>query len=442
MRSTVASMMLTIALGGAHVGCTDDTNGATGTGGAGGASSSGAGGVGGTGTTGTAGGAGEGAGGRDCPDTVLPGTIPGVEPESMANHEPIVDGNGNLYRMVESPSSDGNQPVMMLSTDGGATWAEVDEAGRPSATDLEGTYQLQVGTSAYFSVTRGYRVWFFGFNTSDATSMPDSWLPTESVDENLTSGGVTQYSSLTQTSDGQFWLFYSDIVIDGRQQIAFRRRTGVDTYGAKAKVGDESGDWTGPRALVGRGDVTHLFYEDQAANELLWRTLSASGTLSDATRIDSDGTSAVPVPHANPIFYESGGQDVIVVAFTGADDMLKSVTITDGVVGPEEQVSSGEVLQDADVVANEGAVAHLALQGSTVHAVWSDANGGGIKHSFRPDQGSWSGEQTLWSAAGQEALYVYCAVLQDGCDRLACTYDVGPHGDDTGNIEYTEVVLP
>ncbi len=25
---------------------------------------------------------------------------------------------------------------------------------------------------------------------------------------------------------------------------------------------------------------------------------------------------------------------------------------------------------------------------------------------------------------------------------LRCTYDIGPHADDSGNIEYTEVVLP
>jgi len=205
MRTTIAVMMLAVALGGAHTGCNDDANeapGTGGTGGAGGASSDGAGGVGGDGGTGAAAGAG---GGADCPETVLPGSISGVEPESVANHAPMVDGNGNLYRMVESPLSDGNQPVMMLSVDGGATWAEVDEAGRPSATDLEGTYQLQVGTSAYFTVTRGQRVWFLGFNTSDAASLADRWLPTELVDDNLTSGGVKQYSSLTQTSDGQFW---------------------------------------------------------------------------------------------------------------------------------------------------------------------------------------------------------------------------------------------
>ncbi len=66
----------------------------------------------------------------------------------------------------------------------------------------------------------------------------------------------------------------------------------------------------------------------------------------------------------------------------------------------------------------------------------------GSSGSLKPDQGSWSGEQTVWSVAGQEALYVYCTVLQDGCDRLGCTYDIGPHADDSGNIEYTEVVLP
>ena len=423
-------------------GCGGDGDGQPGTGGTGGSGGSG-GNVGGSGATGAGGSApgGGGVGGADCPETTLPGSIDGVEPESMANHAPLIDDNGNLYRMLETPSSDGNNPKMMKSSDGGQTWAEVDAGNRPSSSDLEGTYQLRVGSTIYFSHTRGPRVWFFAFNTSDAASNPDSWLPTEDVDENLTSGGVVQYSSLTQTADGQFWIFYSDLLIDDRQQIAYRRRIAADDYGPKSKIGADSGEWTGPRAVLGDGDVTRVFYKDHENHELLWRTLSADGTLSGATRIDAGGTSMVPVPHTNPVVRMEGGQEVIVVGYTGADDTLKAVTITDGNVGPEEQVSVDPVLQDAPVVANEGAVAHLSLHGSTVHAAWTDETTGDIRHSATSGGGSWSTEQSLWSSDGEEALYVYCSVIEDGCDRLACTYDIGPHEDDTGQVEYLEHVL-
>jgi len=164
-----------------------------------------------------------------------------VEPESHSHHPPTVDGNGNLYRMTETPADDGNNPQMLESSDGGASWSEVDSGNRPDARDLEGTYQLQVGTTAFFSVTRGPQAWWFGFNTSDAAEGPDTWIATEMFDDDLTNSGVDQASSLAQISDGQFWLAYSDIVIDGRQQIALRRRTGPGTYGSKVTIDTTSG---------------------------------------------------------------------------------------------------------------------------------------------------------------------------------------------------------
>ena len=48
----------------------------------------------------------------------------------------------------------------------------------------------------------------------------------------------------------------------------------------------------------------------------------------------------------------------------------------------------------------------------------------------------------MWTSEGETALYLYCSLLRDGnCPRIACTYDVGPHADDTGQIEYLEFVL-
>lgn len=381
-------------------------------------------------------GSGSSSGGEPmCPTTRFPGSVDGVEPESYSHHPPVQVA-GSLYRMVETPASDGNNPKMMKSDDGGATWAEMDEDGRPDARDLEGTYQLVVEDTIYFSHTAA-NVWFYAFDAST-----DTWLALEDVDDTLDDAGSTQYSSLARTGDGQFWIAYSSDLVGGRSQISYRRRMAADDFSAATVVEDTDGEWTGPRLLAGSDDVTHLFYKNQADDELLHRTLSDGGVLSAATRIDTAGTSGIPVPHTHAVTYDSGGSEVIVLAFSGDDDSLKAVTLVDGVAGAEEQVSTDTVLQDAEIVENEGVVAHVVVQGTTVHAMWTDEASGDILYSSRPDGGSWSAEQTVWSSDGQEALYLYCSLVRDGnCPRIGCTYDVGPHADDTGQIEYLEFVL-
>ncbi len=377
----------------------------------------------------------------DCPETILPGSIDGVEPESHSHHPPIIDGNGNLYRIVESPQDDGNEPKMMKSDDGGATWAEVDGGNRPDASDLEGTYQLQVGTRVFFTVTRGSDVWFFAFDTSDGDN-PDTWLPTEQVDEDLSNGSVVQFSSLAQLQDGSFWLAYSDTLVSGRQQIALRPRDPAGVYGAKISVDVDSGSWTGPRLVSGSDDTTHLFYKDDLDHHVYWRTIAPDGELSRATQVDADGSSQEPIPHTHPVVFEVDGQEVIAFAMANGDDQLAAVTIVDGALEPEETLSDDPVLQNPPVLLNEGAVAHVALAGTTVHAVWTDDATGAVLHRSKAASQPWSEVATLWSMPDANASWLYCTVLTNfGCPRLGCTLDVGPHEDDIGDIQYLEFPL-
>lgn len=379
------------------------------------------------------------------PDVVgdLPGSIDGVEPEAHSHHPPVVDSNGVLYRIVESPAEDRNQLKMMRSVDAGGTWAEVDADNRPSARDLEGTWQLQHGSTIYVSVTRNVHVWFAAFHTSDAADQPDRWVIDEDVDSDLSDSDVVQFSSLARTSDGRFWVFYSDRLVDGRQQIAYRQRLGPDSYGPKASVGDTRGSWTAPVPVVGADDVTHLFYQDDLAHRLYWRTLTVGGDLSDATRIDASGTSEVPIPHTNAVRYDDAGSEVVVIAYLDADGALRSVTIRDGTVGDAQVISAEPVMEDPDITGNDGAVAHLAIDGTTVHAVWSDRSTGDILHAELPRGGSWSSATRLWDSGEDGAFWLYASAYERvGRRRLGFTYDIGPHPDDRGRIEFDEITLP
>lgn len=399
----------------------------------------------GAGEGGTAGSGGAGGGGGLGPDVEvdLPGTIEGVEPEAHAHHPPMMDAEGTLYRVTESPQAEENRPMMMRSTDWGATWAEVDEMGRPEAHDLEGCWQLQVDDAIHLSVASSSSVWFATFHTSAAATGADTWVAEEVVEEDLgNEGGVVQFSSMTRTSDGRFWLFHSDTMIDGRQQIGFRQRSEGGDWSGKRSLGDEDGSWTGPVAVLGADDVTHVFYKDHLEDQLLWRTLSADGDLSDAVRVDTAGTSGERLPHTNAVRLDDDGRDVVVIAFTDDDGTLRSVTIEDGVVGPDEAVSLAPALENPDVAKNDGAVAHLAVDGTTVHALWSDLESGDVLHASRADGGAWSEPAIAWDSGDDVAWWVYGNVyVRHGRTRLGFTYDVGEHADDVGAIAYDEITL-
>ncbi len=379
----------------------------------------------------------------DAGKATLPGSIDGVEPEAHAHHPPMMDSKGTLYRLTESIKSDGNRPRMMRSANRGETWSEADAKNRPSAVDLEGCWQLQHGTSIYVSVANSNKVWFSVFNTSDAPEKPDQWVVTERLVDDLNNGsGVAQFSSLARTSDGQFWLFYSDTLVSGRQQIAYRRRSVNGTWSSPQKIGETSGSFTGPRAIVGKGDVTHVFYNDLLNHQLLTVRLSPSGQRSTPTRVDAGGTSKERLPHTTAVVIESGGNELMVVGYADAKGAFKSVTLRDGVPEVPDTITSQEVLQNPSVALNDGMVAHLSTDGRTVYALWVDKGSGDVLRSSRGAGATWSAPVTVWNSGAGTAWWLYSNVYRRGGRKvLGFTYDQGPHVDDVGNIKYDEVDL-
>lgn len=373
-----------------------------------------------------------------------PGTLDGVEPEAHSHFPPIVDGNGNLYRITEGAKADGgNFQKMMRSSDGGATWLEVGAGSRPTARDLEGAWQLQLGTSIFTSVSGGTNLWWSEFRTSDAAEGADTWVGSEAAELGDNPDGTKQFSSLVGTSNRRFWIFNTDAPNGSRQQIVYRQRLAAGSYSPKQPVDAASGSWTAPMAVLGADNVTtHLIYKDQLGSQLRWRTLSLEGSLSEAVRIETSGTSKVFIPQTNPVVYQRDGAEVVMIAFADGGGVLRSVAITDGVVGAEEIVSPAPILQDPGITKNSGAVAHLTVLGSTVYAIWADLASGDLMMQSHPHGGSWSEPQRVWDSGANQAEWVYLqAYVRDKQRRIGFTYDVGPHPDDTGKIEFRELTL-
>ncbi len=370
----------------------------------------------------------------------ITGSIDGVEPESISHLPVVTDANGNLYRLTESTKSDGNNPRMMKSTNNGKSWNEVDKSNRPDIRDLEGVYQTTDGTTIYYSINTGKRTWFVSFNMSAANSEKDKWNQEEEVADDYAKSSV-QYSSLAKLENGDFWIFYSFVEND-KQQIAYKRRIGENDYSSEKRLDGSDKSWTGPRALS-VGNTVYVFYKDEDTDRLMMKTIFENGNRSDSVRLDNNNTSKVRVPHIHPQAYELNGEKIISIAYADRNDQLIQVNITDNKAGDNVPLTSQDVLQNPEIVRNEGTVATIAKTSDALYYAWTDDNTGDILYRKQDiASGSFSNTEIFWDSGTNIAWYLYCSVkIRNECPTLACSFDVGPHEDDVGDIIYLEKSL-
>ncbi|RYU14557.1 hypothetical protein [Nocardioides iriomotensis] len=384
-----------------------------------------------------------GGGGASGPvEEGAPYEIPGVEIESHDHVPPMIDSRGNLYRVTEDSEAHGNRPQVMKSTDGGVTWVEQDPLHRPSSGDTEGGWALQDGPTIWF-VWESTDVRLLRFNTSDHPTAPDTYQFQNEVAAPATDPGHDQYASLAENADDSLWVAYGGGTL-GAPHSSVVRRDPQGTYTSRETI-DPAAATTAPRLIKGTGDRTYVFYKT-ADNRIYFRALSANGTLSAPTRVDSGGTNTIPTPLTNVVSYADGRDEVLVVLFAGPDGILRSVDVRNGVPGPEQVVSRTPVTINPGATTNDAAVAHLAVVGTTVIAMWSDAADGDVYSDQRLDGGQW-GPDTLRVDTGtgtaSDVQYVYLNVMRRSGDRatIGFTYDVGPTVDDDSNIFYQQFTV-
>ena len=379
------------------------------------------------------------------PDPALPGSLAGIMPEAHGHLGPYRDRNGNLYTVVEDFLEGGNEPKAMRSTDGGATWAEIDPGNRTSTGDLEGNWAIQVGSRIYFAFQKSSGgIYLTAFDTSDATGAPDTWAIEREVIQEPGEKPEDQWVGLSALGDGDLWAFYSIEPTDrASHRIAFRKRSAdTGSYGPQVVL-DPDRTVTQAVAVQGAGDVTHVFYTDHDERQLFYRALAADGALGDPVRVDRTGTHEAHSPMTNAVVRRDGGTDRVTIAWADAEGVLLSADVVAGVPTAEQRVSDVPVAVDPGETDNLGAVAHLAAEGGTVHALYADA----------ATQDIWYDTQTGGVGFGADVEIVDDVLAQwltgslvvpDGNGRavLGFLYDTGPHGDDEGIIRYDEHVLP
>ncbi|MFP5372157.1 MAG: hypothetical protein ACLGI3_15620, partial [Actinomycetes bacterium] len=159
----------------------------------------------------------------------------------------------------------------------------------------------------------------------------------------------------------------------------------------------------------------------------------------DPVRVDRTGANEVHSPMTNAVVRRVGQAEHVTIAWADAAGALMSADVVGGVPSAEQRVSDGPVVIDPGETTNLGAVAHLAAEGATVHALFADSETQDIWYDARPDDGGFGtdvevvdGVETQWLTGS--------LVYADGTGRrfLGFLYDTGPHGDNEGVIRYDE----
>ena len=369
----------------------------------------------------------------------LPGKVAGISAEAQGHVGPFIDGKGNLYTVSEITAADARMK-MMKSADGGRTWTEMDGANRPVRYDLEAVWMVQEGTTLYIVHQRsGGGVHHHVFDTSDAATAPDRW---RLKDETVASPSAPrdQYVSLVRLGNGDLWAFYG--LNSGGNRIGYRKKPVGGAWGAQVLLDTVS---TGQAVAVrGAGDTTHIFYNDETNRQIKHKTLTASGVLSAAQRVDDNGVNAVHSPMTNAVFFDDGGVETLVVAWANAAGALRSAQVRGGVATEEVALSTASVVLDPDSTTNRAAVAHLALDGQTVHALWSDGATADVFHDVSSGAG-WGTDVEIKDGVSAHWLYgtVFTHNTANGGQRvLGYLYDNNvDNNPDTDGIEYDELRL-
>ena len=375
--------------------------------------------------------------------TNLPGTLTGVMPEGHGHLGPYTDTNGNVYTVIEDFLANGNSPMAMKSADGGQTWNEIDRAGRPTTGDLEGSWTVQVGTTIYFAWQKSSaHIYMAAYNTSDAPSNPDKWvIQRQEIHVPLTDP-EEQYISMVARSNGDLVAFYATEAGSAGQQIGYKiRSAATGTWGPQTLL-DTSKNTGQVVAERGANDTIHIFYKDHTNQHILYKSLSSSGVLSAARQVDTSGTHTIHSPMSNAVYYDAAGAERIVVAWANASKILKASVIENGIPSAEQTVSDVPVVINPGITDNIAAITHLAVDGTTVHALYADESTQDIWHDSSANGTGWGVDMEIDDDLTVQWLSGLNAYTNRTGQRvLGYIYDTSPHADDGGNIRYNELAL-
>jgi hypothetical protein len=348
------------------------------------------------------------------------GHLGGTFVETPMRVGPWQAGNGDLYFLME-PSETWNLLMTVKSSDGGASWREMDGAHRPQTGDLEGFASVLVGDRIHMLHQTSDDVWYHAFNTSDHPREPDIWAVR---DERLASPEEppTQVADLAVRSDGSVVAVYG-----GPRKIHFRTRSPSGEWSEETVMdANLEPDLSGPSLVLGRDDVIHLAYTGNDGTA--WhRKLSPEGELSERTLVaEGLGTRSEDVGSILPLVYLADSDTVSLIyrlahgqlwerRWVGPDGhWSEPVRVTDRAVA-QNTVDSDQT--GADAIAYRDGIQLLFIEEESGHLYHTERRGEG---EWTPSKRLIDDEQVQWvrgglvKRSGEAAVYGY--VFDGGSD--------------------------
>ena len=371
--------------------------------------------------------------------TETAGYIGGTYVEHPNRLGPYIDGNGNLYTVIEH-STTANNVCMIKSTDGGDTWREMDAAGRPTQTDVEGLDIIQDGDTLHLLHVKT-AVYYHSFTTSDHSTTPDEWVTIdESVDGTIT-GHTSQFGSIVKRSDGTLVAFYVDDA--GPARVRYKIKSG-GTWGSQNTLDTEaSNDFISPSAVLGASDKSHVIYKDDTNGIIYHRSLSSSDSLGTRHSVQTGIATAGAndnIPYAPTIYWDSGGTEKIMTIYqksATAVPVFHKVIADDGTPGSEVQASDNNVEQQEG--GNTMVICSAAVDGSTVHFFYSLKGDYDIYRTSNADEGGWATDVEEQDAV--TCHWIRGNVYNSGGNTVfGYLWDDGSNGG-TGYVRYSEFVI-
>jgi hypothetical protein len=372
-----------------------------------------------------------------------PVTIGGTHAEGSNRLGPFADSTGAIYFMDEIQPIP-PEPEMWKSSDGGATWAVVDEPGAPTGgtiRDLESVWIAQSAGTLHIvrqrSGTAGAHTAYVQFSTSDHPTAPDRWGAVETVNT-VAIDPDDQACSIVRNANGGLYVFYrgapsvsGGIPATRDERVFYRKRSAGGAWGPEQTVAATAGiSYTQIQAIPGLdGTTIHVLYKDHTNANIVYRTLDTrSDTLSSARTLNTSATHGVVNPMATPaVALHAAGTERIVVAWANAAGLLVATTIDNGVIRPNDAVSDRAVWIGGGQIRSKQPVATLAADETTgrVYALYADAATHDIYQDVRDS--SWGVDVEALDAV--EAQYISANIIQRTASRdLAMIYDDNPTG--------------
>lgn len=365
----------------------------------------------------------------EVPDGLLGGTFV----ETPMRIGPWQASNGDLYFSMEPAETD-NVLMTVRSTDGGATWTEMDGSNRPETGDLEGFASRRVDDRIHMLHQTSDHVFHHVFRTSDHPEKPNTWAIR---DERLASPTEppTQVADIAVRSDGSVVAVYG-----GPEKIRYRIRSPEGDWSEATVVdADQGPNLSGPALVKDPDDVVHLTYTGDDGTAW-YRQLRPDGELTQRQQLATGlGTGHEDIGSILPPVYLPESESVSVIY------RLKDGDLWERRVGPEGDISEPAQVADRPVVQNavdaEQTGADAIGYGDSVHVLFIEAGTGDLYHTRREADGQWREPEPQVTDANVQWVRGNVVTSEQGEPVYGYVYDAGSDGG-SGKNHYRELPLP